>query len=92
MRITDHQYEVVERLIRYNWPKRVSYHNPVTAVKAYGHGWCVFRLQSGEKTDITEENKGFKDLDWSQITSLVIRYDLDDSSVSGFEFYNSDGQ
>ena len=36
----------------------------------------------------------FKDLDWSQITSLVIRNDSDGfpSILNGFEFYNSVNQ
>ena len=35
------------------------------------------------------DDGSFKDLNWSQITSLAIRYDSDDSMVVGFEFYNS---
>ncbi len=37
-------------------------------------------------------DEGFKDLDWSKITSLTIRYYPDDSLVAGFEFFDLDNK
>ncbi len=77
--------------VNYSWPEQLSYHNSVAGVKRndYGVGLWWFRLESGDKTDDREADVGFKGLDWSQITCLVIRYHSDNSQVWGFEFYNS---
>ncbi len=55
------------------------------------NGFCpdfVFKLQSGEKTNNIAADDGFKYLEWSQITSLVIFHNSDLSIMCGFEFYN----
>ena len=93
-RVTDHQYTGQYRgqqsPINYTWPEQVSYYNPVVGVKMNGKSFC-FRLQSGEETYNIHKFLGFQDLDWSQITSLVIIC-RPNSEVCGFEFYNSDSQ
>ena len=58
-------------------------------VRCDGLSWWFFRLQSGEKTEEFLSDDGFKDLDWSLITSLVIGYDSDTSELDGLKFYNS---
>ncbi len=94
MRVTKHYNYDPSAPVNYTWPEQVSYHNPVGAVKwqgGYGYGYVYwFKLQSGDKTDNGEADNGFQDLDWSKITSLVIRYYPNNSCVAGFEFYNSE--
>ncbi len=60
-RVSDHYNFNPEYAVNYTWPEQVSYFNPVTAVKGVDsdYGQC-FKLQSGEKTDNTESNDGFK--------------------------------
>ncbi len=72
-------------------PGLISNNNPIEAVMDSWNGFCpdfVFKLQSGEKTNNIAADDGFKDLDWSQITSLVIYYRSDFKIMRGFEFYN----
>ncbi len=45
-----------------------------------------------ENDEKTEEDNFFYDLDWSQITFLVISYRKFDSQVEGFKFKNSNNQ
>ena len=88
-RVNKHYKFCSERPIDYTWPEQVSYENPVRAFKYSDSYGCYFRLQSGEKNEKIAKDDGFVDLDWSQITSLVIRYYSYNSQVAGFEFYNS---
>ena len=60
-------------------------------VKLTHFGMWYFRFQSEEKTDTDDVDDVFKDieLDWSKITSIVIKYEPRYSFVVGFKFYNS---
>ncbi len=88
-RVTKNYKYNAKRPVNYIWPEEVSYQNPIVGVKQeYEFVDWWFKLQSGEKSDNTVSNDGFEDLDWSQITSLKIRYDKN-SYVCGYEFFNS---
>ncbi len=86
-RVTEHYLYNPEYPLNYRWPEQVSYLNPITALKIES-GVLYFKLLSGEKTDNTVGDDRFNELNWSQITFLVIRLHTKDSYVSGFEFYN----
>ncbi len=88
--ITDHYKYNKYCQINFTWPKEPSYQNPVTGIMEYYDKWW-FKLQSGEKTS-NASDKLFKDLNQSDINSIVIRYTSNDSRVTGFEFYNSENQ
>ena len=72
-RITDHYKYNPKRPINYRWPKEVSYQNPISAIEGH-NGYLVFKLKSGEITDSTESNGYFRDLDWTEVTSLKISF------------------
>ncbi len=82
------------------WPEQPSYNNPIVVFKKdYSEiGDWEFGLQSGEKIGKISWAAFYDGLqneceiqDWSQIASMLIRYDSE-YSVQGIEFYNSDNQ
>ncbi len=78
VRVTEHKYSV-NFGINYTWPGEVSglsYLNPIVGVKKDGYSnRMYFKLRSGEMTSNWGGDKNFKELNWSQIHSIQLKYD-----------------
>ncbi len=91
--VTDHYRYNASYPVNYTWPEKVSYENPIKAVKhAFVGGWW-FQLQSGEQTGNDDQFEGvFQELNWVEIKSIVICYyfGADSSLINCLEFFNKE--